>query len=257
MGRLRKIVRIDRDKCDGCGLCVMACAEGALQIVDGKAQLVGEVYCDGLGACLGECPQGAITVEEREAEAFNEAAVQEHLEAHRPYPMPSPQPAPVPSFGGCPGAMARTIKREAPAASSRSGVGAPSQSALANWPVQLHLVPVQAPYLRGARLLIAADCVPVALADFHRELLDGRTLVIGCPKLDDVEAYAGKLAELFRLNDVASIDVAYMEVPCCSGLVRLVRAALAGSGKETPLHLIKIGIGGDVLERTSAVAPRA
>jgi len=252
----RKIIRIDEDKCDGCGLCVPACAEGALRIVDGKARLVSEVYCDGLGACLGECPRGAISIEEREAEAFDQAAVHEHLEAeHLQKNVPSESRSmPQPLFGGCPGAAARTIEREAHAESPLMLDGALAPSTLVNWPVQIHLVPVRAPYFQGAKLLIAADCVPFAFADFHRELLAGRTLVIGCPKLDDVEAYVEKLAEILRVNDVASIDVATMEVPCCFGLVRLVRTALADSGKDIPLHLIKIGIGGEVLERAPAEA---
>jgi len=259
MGLLRKVIRIDEDKCDGCGLCVPACAEGALKVIGGKARLVSETYCDGLGACLDECPQGAITIEEREAEAFDEKAVCERLKAEHPEKRPPSQPhataRPNPAFSACPGAAVRAIKREASPADrpSAAPVGA-SESTLANWPVQLHLVPVHAPSLQGARLLIAADCAPFAFADFHRTLLAGRTLLIGCPKLDDVEAYAGKLAELLRVNDIVSIDVVYMEVPCCFGLVRLVRTALADSGKDIPLHLIKIGIGGEVLERAPAEA---
>jgi len=250
----RKIIKIDEDKCDGCGQCVPACPEGALQIVEGKARLVSDVYCDGLGACLGECPRGAISIEEREAEAFDEKAVHERLKAERSATKPLSQARLAPAFGGCPGAAARTIERVAPATSSQTVGETPAPSTLTNWPVQLHLVPTHAPYLEGAKLLIAADCVPFAFADFHRELLAGRTLVIGCPKLDDVEAYVEKLAEILRVNDVASIDVAYMEVPCCFGLVRLVRTALADSGKDIPLHLIKIGIGGEILERAPAGA---
>jgi len=248
---LRKIITIDEAKCNGCGECVPACAEGAIQIIDGKAKLVSEVYCDGLGACLGECPMGAITLEEREAEAFDENAVerrqagrQQDARAH------ASQPEPVKTLfsGGCPGAAARTLVRQeaAPVA------GAPAQSSsLGNWPVQLHLVPPNAPYLRGAKLLISADCVPFAFADFHRRLLDGRTLVVGCPKLDDVAAYREKLTALFRDNEIASAEVAYMEVPCCFALVHLVRAALEESGAKIPCSIVKVGIGGELIERSS------
>lgn len=261
MPLLRKIITIDEDKCDGCGECVPACPEGAIAIIDGKAKLVSEIYCDGLGACLGDCPQGAITMEEREAEAFDEEAVRRRIEDQKPSPVvASPQPgaAPVPPGGGCPGAAARAITREQPAGRPyESPGGAPPVSTLGNWPVQLHLVPVQAPYLRGARLLIAADCVPFAFADFHRRLLAGRTLLIACPKLDDVEAYRQKLGALFLENEIESVDVAYMEVPCCFGLVHVVRTALEEleeSGRNIPLNLIKVGIKGDVLEATPAPA---
>ena len=253
MSVVRKIITIDEDKCDGCGECVPACAEGAIQIIDGKAKLVSEVYCDGLGACLGECPMDAITMEEREAEAFDDEAVRQHLDAQKPAQpakTPKPAPGPAPMLGGCPGSAARSLAREPAASPNPMPVAGAPASTLANWPLQLHLVPVQAPYLQGAKLMIAADCVPFAFADFHRQMLDGRTLLIGCPKLDDIEAYRQKLVEMFRVNEIESLEVAYMEVPCCFGLVQLVQTALEESGKEIPLSLIKVGLRGDIMQRT-------
>jgi len=237
---VRKIVRIDESKCDGCGLCVPACHEGAIAIVDGKARLIGEVYCDGLSDCLGECPRDAITIEEREAEAYDSAAVASLLErkdngAQRPPVAPH----------GCPGAAAATLRPTAPAPAGEAG-SPPSPSQLTNWPVQLHLVSPGAPYLRGAPLLIAADCVPFAYADFHRKVLQGRICLIGCPKLDDGQAYVEKLAAIFTANDTPSADIAYMEVSCCHGLVRIVEQAIALSGKIVPLSLIEIGVRGDI-----------
>ena len=246
MKKVRKIIRIDEEKCNGCGECVPACVERALQIVDGKARLVREQYCDGLGACLGECPQGAITIEERVAEVFDERAVERHL-AKDAVDEASPCPAAAPA--GCPGAIAFALNQPAadePAVSSPED--GPSPSRLGNWPVQLTLVPVQAPYLQGARLLIAADCVPFAFADFHQRFLAGRVLLVGCPKLDDAEHYRQKLAEIFTTNDIESVDVLHMEVPCCFGLVRLVQLALEDSGKQIPVSVTNIGVHGEILE---------
>jgi len=243
----REIVRIDEERCDGCGLCVDACAEGAIQLVDGKARLVSETYCDGLGACLGECPQDAIAIEKREATAFDPKAVEHHLanmknvkaEAHA-----TPHEAKQNPACGCPGSATQSIER-----SEGAGTGAgPSPSLLGNWPVQIHLVPITAPYLDKAKLLIAADCVPFAFGDFHQKFLAGKVLLIGCPKLDDSNLYKEKLTEMFKTNDIESIEVAYMEVPCCFGLVRLVGEAVEGSGKEIPVTLTRIGIRGQVLE---------
>ena len=254
MTRVRKIIKIDEEKCDGCGQCVPACVEGALQIIDGKARLVSEQYCDGLGACLGECPQGAITIEERVAEEFDEAAVEHHL-GEQAADTVSECPAAAPA-GGCPGMAAVALSQpcvdEQPAASPE---GHPSPSRLGNWPVQLRLVPVEAPYLQGARLLIAADCVPFAFADFHRRFLTGRVLLIGCPKLDDAELYRQKLAEIFTTNDIESVDILHMEVPCCFGLVRLVQLALEDSGKRIPMSVTKVGVRGEILETSQLGNP--
>jgi len=245
---VRKIVRIEEEKCNGCGQCATACAEGAIEIVDGKARLVGESYCDGLGACLGECPQGAITIEEREAGAFEEEATQAHLAHAR-------ATVHVETLAcGCPGSAAQSLAR-AGAPFTEAEVSAPSQ--LGNWPVQLLLVPPTAPYLQGARLLIAADCVPFAFADFHRKLLAGRTLLVGCPKLDDAAFYREKLTQLFRENDIESVEVVHMEVPCCFGLVHLVRQAVDESGKDLPMTVTKVGIRGEILEARALAAAAA
>jgi len=237
----RKVVKIDEEKCDGCGQCVSACAEGAIQIINGKAKLIGEQYCDGLGACLGECPRGAISVEEREAEQFDPQAVQ------RRKAQTGQEAAPK----GCPGALTRFLQEKL-SRRRDDQPGSRTPSSLANWPVQIHLVPVRAPYLQGAKLLVASDCVPFAYADFHRKLLAGRVLLVGCPKLDDAEAYRRKLADIFRENPIESVEVAYMEVPCCGGMVRIVAEALERSGQKIPLKLCKIGIDGRVIESEPA-----
>jgi Fe-S-cluster-containing hydrogenase component 2 len=254
----REIIKIDEEKCDGCGLCVPACEEGAIQVIDGKAKLVSEVYCDGLGACLGECPQGALTIETREADAFDETAVEKHLKSSHPKKVElSPQPESDTSgcSFSCPGSAAQVLQRQGGAPSSEGAEEAGSiQAQLGQWPVQLHLVPVNAPYFQDADLLIAADCVPFAYADFHRKFLKGRALVVGCPKLDDVETYRTKLTEIFRQNDIRMVEVAHMEVPCCFGLVQLVQAALKDSGKPIPLVLTKVGIRGEILERSQPAA---
>lgn len=232
----RKIITIDEEKCNGCGQCVDACAEGAIQLVDGKARLVSETYCDGLGACIGECPQGAITIEEREAAPFDEKAAKEHME----------QRAQQEKMAcGCPGSMAQSIERPTTGASCDASKAMSSE--LTNWPVQLKLAPPGAPYFEDADLLLVADCVPFALADFHPRLLRGKPVVIGCPKLDDPEYYVGKLAEILRASSIRSLTVVHMEVPCCSALVRIAEAAVEASGKEVPLRDMTIGIRGEVM----------
>jgi Pyruvate/2-oxoacid:ferredoxin oxidoreductase delta subunit len=241
----RKIVQIDEEKCNGCSLCIPNCAEGALQIIDGKARLVSDKFCDGLGACLGHCPQDAITVSEREAEDFDEQAVEFHLHAKEEAPpAPKSPPQPDPLFSGCPSTRPIHFKVPEPVIDSKSGKR--PFSTLSQWPVQLKLVPVQAPYFQDADLLVAADCVALAYPDFHQDFLKGKAIVIGCPKLDDIQAYKEKLTEIFRANSIKSITVPYMEVPCCFGLVKAVEDALAISGKKIPLKKVKIGIRGDV-----------
>jgi Pyruvate/2-oxoacid:ferredoxin oxidoreductase delta subunit len=233
---LRKIIEIDEGKCNGCGKCIPNCAEGALQVVDGKARLVSEVFCDGLGACLGTCPQDAIRIVEREAEDFDEQAAVEHVRRREPAPVHA-----------CPGAAVLGFAEPERAATPSSA--APSPSALTHWPVQITLAPVQAPFYGGADLLLAADCVPFAFADFHRAFLQGRKVLIGCPKLDNAQAYVGKIAEILARNEIASLTVVHMEVPCCSGLTAVARKALEKSGSRVPLEDVTIGIRGDVLSR--------
>ncbi|HTN50926.1 MAG TPA: 4Fe-4S binding protein [Anaeromyxobacter sp.] len=262
---LRKIVRIDEERCDGCGQCIPACAEGAIALVGGKARLSADVLCDGLGACLGECPRGAITVIEREAEAFDEGAVSAHLArrgsappVHAPAPTarpPSPagrprlavvsDPAPEPG-GGCPGSRPRTLpgRTLSVVPGGPSAPGAAAASRLGHWPVQLQLVPPAAPYLQGADLLVAADCVPFAYPRFHEDLLAGRAVVIACPKLDDNGLNARKLGEILSRSDVRSVTVVRMEVPCCGGISMAARQGLAASGKDLPLRDVVIGVDG-------------
>jgi Fe-S-cluster-containing hydrogenase component 2 len=260
MTQRRKIIRIDESKCNGCGLCVPSCAEGALKIVDGKARLVSDVYCDGLGACLGHCPQDALTVEERDAEEFNLAVAEKHQRQQTQEAAvairAAVEPGPAPVRHACPGTRVQFFQPDVEDEARKSDEPAWEQpSALRNWPVQLSLVPTQAPYFDGARLLIAADCVPFALAGFHSRLLEGRILLIGCPKLDAADEYQEKLAEIFRENDIREVEVAHMEVPCCYGLVHLVQLALEASGKRIPLTLRKIGIRGGILETTGPNVP--
>jgi Pyruvate/2-oxoacid:ferredoxin oxidoreductase delta subunit len=244
----RKVIRIDEAKCDGCGKCVPGCKEGAIAIVDGKARLVSDVYCDGLGACLGECHQGAITIEEREAEGFDEAKVQAHLVRLRM--QRSPISLLSMSAGGhqCPGSMARSLggSRPEPVDGDRKAMGS-SRSELTNWPVQLALVPPNAPYFRRADLLLVADCVPFACADFHHRFLRGRPVIIGCPKLDQADFYVRKLTEIIRVAEPQSLSVVHMEVPCCSGLTRIAQHALAAAESGTPLRDVTVGIRGNVL----------
>ncbi len=234
---IRKIVRIDEDKCNGCGACVPACAEGALQIIGGKAKLVSEIYCDGLGACLGECPQGAITIEERAAEGFDEEAVKLHLEekelAREELPC------------GCPSATVTQFERQE-AAEFTPEEPASQPSMLRHWPVQLSLVPPTAPFLQGADLVLAADCVPFAYAGFHQDFLKSHSLLVACPKLDDFQAHLKKLTEILSHSQINSLTVVHMEVPCCSGLVHMTKQALQLSSKDIPFKEATIGIKGDL-----------
>ena len=243
----RNIVEIDEEKCNGCGLCVPSCAEGAIQIIDGKAKLVSEVYCDGLGACLGTCPQDALRIIQREAEAFDEEATRRHLAALEPPPA-KPAVPPV-----CPGTAVRSLDLEmrpsgGPQPAESAGDGRSPASALGNWPVQLRLVPPNAPFLQDCDLLLVADCVPFAYADFHRRFLRGRPVVIGCPKLDDAQFYVEKLGDVLTQSSVRSVTVLHMEVPCCTGLVRIAEMAIANSGRDIPLEDVTISIQGEVQE---------
>ena len=252
----RKIVKIDRDKCNGCGACAGACQEGAIQMIGGKATVVREDYCDGLGNCLPHCPTGAISIEEREAVPFDEAAVkaaQEALAAKNAAPasggcpgstaraIPRPLPAGAPHM--CPGSMARAIQRGA----AEEPETADLRSRLSQWPVQIRLVPVNAPYFKNASLLIAADCTAYAYGAFHRDFIKNRVVLIGCPKLDEGD-YSEKLTEIIKNNDVKSVTIVRMEVPCCGGLEKAARAALMNSGKFIPWQVVTIGVDGRVIE---------
>jgi len=242
----RKIIEIDRDKCNGCGLCTMACAEGAL-VLDGenKAVLVKDLYCDGMGACLDVCLTGALRIEERESEDYDAGAARAHvLETRGPEAASRVHAAefsaPLPC--GCPGSLAREIPLEE--AAGNPDPGTPEISRLSQWPIQLHLVSPAAPYFRGSDLLVAADCTAFALGSFHRDLLAGKKLVIACPKLDDAAGYLEKLAEIIRTNELRSLTVAIMSVPCCGGLYRLVERAVVLSGVPIESRKIVVGIDG-------------
>ncbi len=250
---LRKIIHIDEEKCDGCGLCIPNCVEGALAIIDGKARLVSERYCDGLGACLGYCPRGAITIEEREAEEFDEAAVEQRMKELRAAPVPEvrPHPAapsPAGAHTGCPGARMMDFRRDEQARPEPASPAPPASSELRQWPVKINLVNPAAPYFQDAHLLIAADCAPFAYAPFHPEFLQGRTVVIGCPKFDDIGGYVRKLTDILAANDIRSITVLHMEVPCCFSLAQAARQAVLKAGKQVPVHVKMVGIRGEILE---------
>jgi len=232
---MRNIVKIDEEKCDGCGLCVNACAEGAIEIINGKAKLVSETYCDGLGACIGHCPQDAITVERREAAQFDEEATKAHLTKEKNAQMQT-------DFV-CPGMMDKKL-REKSGTTDTSVTAVPSQ--LSHWPVQLKLVSPHAPYFAGADLLLVADCVPFAMGDFHNEFLKGRSIVIGCPKLDNPEFYIEKLAAILKANKLNRLTVIHMEVPCCFGLTHIARQAIARSGVKMAFEDVTIDLHGNV-----------
>ena len=225
---IRKIIHIDEEKCDGCGACVNACHEGAISLVNGKAKLMHEHYCDGLGDCLPACHTGAITFEEREAPAYDEAAVLAAKAARESHP-----------HTGCPGAAMRQMRHEKPTVSQTGE----AESQLTNWPVQIKLAPVSAPYFDGASLLVAADCSAFTYAAFHSRLLAGRVCLIGCPKLDGVD-YTEKLTEIIRQNDIRSLTIVRMEVPCCGGLEIAAKNALQASGKFIPWQVVTVNIDG-------------
>lgn len=278
----RKIIKIDQEKCNGCGNCIPNCPEGALQVIDGKARVISDLFCDGLGACIGHCPLGAIEIEEREAKPYDEKKVMENIvkqgdntiKAHLKHLKDHGEEEflrqaqevlrkkkisvelddkPEESLPcGCPGSKVMDL-REEPSCCEEAGLSAaqtPTQ--LRQWPVQITLVPPRAPYLKNADILIAADCVPFAYPDFHREMLKGKALLVGCPKLDDTDAYAAKLAQIIKENAPKSVTYAHMEVPCCYGLVGVIKEAIAASGRRVPFHDITVGIKGGVLEETTA-----
>lgn len=231
---IRKIIKIDEEKCNGCGACAAACHEGAIEIIDGKAKVTREDYCDGLGDCLPACPTNAISFEEREAPAYNEAAVLAAKAKKQAEKLPC----------GCPGTQSRAISREEDCSCSDM---APSVSRLSQWPVQIRLAPINAPYFDGAELLIAADCTAYAYGYFHESFIKNRITLIGCPKLDSVD-YSEKLAEIFRSNDIKSVTVVRMEVPCCGGIEAAVKSALQASGKLIPCQVTTISVNGEILK---------
>ena len=275
----RKIIKIDEKKCTGCSLCIPNCPEGALQMIDGKARLISDLFCDGLGACIGHCPEGAITIEEREAEPYDEKKVMknivkqgknvirahlEHLKGHGETeylkqaiqvlkkkgienPLHVAAHAHMHGSSECPSLKVVDFRKEdkphKKAKSAPSGI-----SQLKQWPIQIKLVPAFAPYLKDADLLIAADCVPFAYAGFHDDLLKGKVLLIGCPKLDDAEFYKEKITQILKNNNIKSITCAHMEVPCCFGLVNIVKSAISLSGKNIPFKKVIISIKGDKLK---------
>ena len=230
---IRKIIKIDSELCNGCGACAAACHEGAIEMVDGKARLTREDYCDGLGDCLPACPTGAITFEEREAPAYDETAVKRAQAAKKA----------TACSGGCPGSLARSIEQVQAAPTA-----VVPQSQLRNWPVQIKLAPVNAPYFDGAHLLIAADCTAYAYANFHHEFIRGRVTLVGCPKLDGVD-YAEKLTAIIAQNDIQSVTIVRMEVPCCGGLENAAKRAIQASGKFLPWQVVTITADGRVRDR--------
>lgn len=231
---LRKIIQIDESLCNGCGECIGACAEGALELRDGKAKLVRDLYCDGMGACLSGCPTGALTIVEREAEEFDEKAVEARF-----------QPPPNPVHGGCPGSALREM---VPRPVHAAGAPVDADSQLAHWPVQLTLVPTAAPFLKDKDILLCADCVPFAMADFHSKLLAGKAVLVACPKLDNMQAYIEKLTALLVDAHPKSVTVARMEVPCCGGLVYALQHAREAAGSKVPISAITVSIRGDVMQ---------
>lgn len=241
---VRNIVKIDEEKCNGCGQCATACAEGAIKIINGKAKLVSETYCDGLGACLGHCPQDAITIEQREAAEFDEEATKAYLAREA-----------KPELGfACPGLAMQRFEATAKAEPAKADEGTAAPSQLRHWPVQLKLVARTAPYFADADLLLAADCVPFAMGDFHQRFLKGRSVAMGCPKLDDAEFYIEKLADILRANTIRSLTVVHMEVPCCSGLTRVAREAIARSGRAMGFEDVTVSLRGDVIRSVTVEA---
>lgn len=243
----RNIVEIDQEKCDGCGLCVPSCAEGAIKIVNGKAVLAADNLCDGLGACLGECPRDAIRIIEREADEFDEQAVESSrskIAVGAGVAVQHGGSSTAHHGGGCPGS--RLMTRDSSSAEVSGAETGSRQSRLGQWPIQLSLVPVTAPFFENADLLIAADCVPFAYADFHKDYLAGKALLVGCPKLDDNEYYTEKLTDIFRNATLKSVTVVRMEVPCCGGIEAAAKRALVASGKAIPLEVVTVGVDGTI-----------
>jgi NAD-dependent dihydropyrimidine dehydrogenase PreA subunit len=239
----RKIIEIDEDLCDGCGQCVPSCAEGAIQIIDGKARLITDIYCDGLGACLGECPTGALKIVEREAEDFDEEAVERHLSS-----MAAREKSQKIGAAGCPGSQIQIFgPSESCEETNTPSTQENGSSELSHWPIQIRLVPPTASFLKGADLLVVADCVPVAYPKFHRDFLTGKAMLMGCPKFDNAQEYVEKFADIFRTADIKSITIPIMEVPCCRGLPAIIEKGMDLAGKNIPVEKVVIGKQGEII----------
>jgi len=245
---MRKIIEVDEELCDGCGNCVTDCAEGALAVIDGKAKVIADKFCDGLGACIGACPQNALKIIEREAEDFDEAAVEEHLEKMAAAAKTAPQGENLPC--GCPSTQVQDFAAGGgcQGANKPMPIATASGSALTHWPIKIRLIPPHAPFLKGADLLVMADCVGGALPNVHSELLSGKVVMMGCPKFDDVQEYIDKFARIFAQNQINSITSVIMEVPCCSGLPIIVQKGLEKAGKSIPIEEVVISARGQIME---------
>ncbi|MBN1883258.1 MAG: 4Fe-4S binding protein [Deltaproteobacteria bacterium] len=249
---VRSIIEINEDRCTGCGLCIIACAEGALTLVDGKARLVSDTYCDGLGACLGDCPEGAITIVSRKADPFDEEAVRRHLEANGDAPTPHKDTHEDVLACGCPGSAIMDLSEGRPVRTAGAAAAGDIPSTLGHWPVKLKLAPPTAPFLKGREIVLLADCAAAAYPDLHRKVLDGRAVVMGCPKFDDSAGDTERLSAILKEATPTLLCVVYMEVPCCHGYMRLAREAIARSGMDIPLRAVMIGRGGAVLKEETA-----
>jgi NAD-dependent dihydropyrimidine dehydrogenase PreA subunit len=236
----RKIIEINEELCNGCGQCVPSCAEGAIKVIDGKAKLVREIYCDGLGACIGECPTGALTITEREADDFDEKAVEDYLSAMGK----ENQSKGLKMAGGCPSSPVQSFE-----GSNAYGRSINAVSELSSWPVQIRLIPPNAPFLKGADLLIASDCTAIASPNFHRDFLKGRAVLIGCPKFDDTYEYIRRFADIFKVSNIKNITVLVMEVPCCQSFPAMVQQGMERAGKNIPMETIVISAKGEILRR--------
>ncbi len=244
---MRKIIEIDEELCDGCGQCVPSCAEGAIELVDGKARLAAEKYCDGLGACLGDCPNGALQVIERDADDFDEEAVEAYLKEKEK----GATPAEFTMASACPSSQIHVFAPSEYEDAPGEGEEAPARtnSRLMHWPVQINLIPPTAPFLKGADLLIVADCAPVAYPNLHADFMKKKVVMVGCPKFDDTAGYIEKFTEIFKTAGIRSITSLCMEVPCCSALPMIVKRALTAAGKEIPMEQVVISTRGDILNR--------
>ena len=243
----RKIIEINDELCDGCGQCIIGCAEGALEIIDGKAKVVADKFCDGLGACIGECPTGALRIIERKADEFDEVAVEKHLAAQEAQKEAAPAAA-----CGCPSTQVQSFAPTPCQQANKPAVQSSIESALSHWPIQIHLVPPHAPFLKQADLLVVADCTPLAFPNFQAQFMQGKVVLVGCPKLDDQQAYIDKFAAIFDQADISSITTTIMEVPCCGGLPSILEQGMQKAGKQIPMETVVISTRGQILNKQVA-----